>query len=498
MFSPVYTTEQVRSLEQAALRLPERPRLMERAGLAAAQYAREGMGDSVRRVLVIAGPGNNGGDAFEVAVHLKQWFYRVTLVFAGDPARLSADAAAALAKWKTAGGVIETSIPALGQWDLVVDGLFGIGLQRPLEGRHAELVNAVNALRLPVLALDVPSGINADTGAVMGCAVRAARTITFIGLKPGLLTLDGPDHCGELRTHALGLDTEALLPPQGRLLDESVLRRALARRPANFHKGLAGTAAILGGTAGMVGAAVLAGRAALKCGAGRVHLALLTEHPPYVDYGQPELMLRSADALFERIEANVIAAGPGMGTDAAARRALGRAVGSPAALILDADALNLLGADTALAESVAKRDAETVLTPHPAEAGRLLAMATREVQEDRLGAALAIARRYRSVTALKGNGTIVAAPDGNWWINPTGNPGMAAAGMGDALTGLVAGLIAQGATPPDALLAGVWLHGAAGDAVARADGGPLGVTATELIDSARSILNHSIYPAAAS
>ena len=500
MFAPVYTTGQVRELEQAALRLPQvpEPRLMERAGLAAAEYARSTTGDTARRVLVVAGPGNNGGDAFEVAVHLKQWFYRVTVVFAGDRSKLSGDAGAALAKWKAAGGMIETSIPAGGRWDFVIDGLFGIGLQRALEGRHAELVQAINSLRLPVLSLDIPSGINADTGAVMGHAVRAARTVTFIGLKPGLLTLDGPDHCGELRTDTLGLDTEALLPPQGRLLDDNVLPHALAQRPRNFHKGLAGTVAILGGTAGMVGAAVLAGRAALKCGAGRVHLALLTEHPPSIDYAQPELMLRTPDGVFRSTEMTVLAAGPGMGKDESAKRALRQALKSPSTLLLDADALNLVGEEPELAELTATRQAATLLTPHPAEAARLLGLSTRKVQDDRVAAALAIAKRYRSYAALKGNGTVVAAPDGRWWINPSGNAGMASAGMGDALTGLVAGLIAQGAAPLDALLAGVWLHGAAGDAVTQANGGPLGVTASELIDSARTLLNRSIYPAAAS
>ena len=498
MFAPVYTTAQVRSLEQAALGLPDAPRLMQRAGLAAAQYACASTGDTARRVLVVAGPGNNGGDAFEVAVHLKQWFYRVTVVFAGDRSKLSGDAGAALARWKAAGGTIEPSIPAGGRWDLVIDGLFGIGLQRALEGRHAELVKSVNDLRLPVLALDVPSGINADTGAVMGYAVRAARTITFIGLKPGLLTLDGPDHCGELHSDSLGLDAESLLSPHGRLLDESVLSQTLAPRPRNFHKGLAGTAAILGGTTGMVGAAVLAGRAALRCGAGRVHLALLTEHPPTVDYGQPELMLRTPDAVARSTEMTVLAAGPGMGKDEGAKRALRQALGSPSTLLLDADALNLAGEDPELAEFIANRQAATLLTPHPAEAGRLLGLSTRQVQDDRLAAALAIAKRYRAFTALKGNGTIVAAPDGRWWVNPTGNAGMASAGMGDALTGLVAGLIAQGAAPLDALLAGVWLHGAAGDEVVRANGGPLGLTASELIDSARTLLNRSLYPAAPS
>ena len=209
-------------------------------------------------------------------------------------------------------------------------------------------------------------------------------------------------------------------------------------------------------------------------------------------------MLRTPDGVSRSTEMTVIAAGPGMGKDDGAKRALRHALESPSTLVLDADALNLLGDDPVLAEFTAKRQAATLLTPHPAEAGRLLGLSTRKVQDDRLGAALAIAKRYRSSAALKGNGTIVAAPDGRWWVNTTGNAGMATAGMGDALTGLVAGLVAQGAAPLDALLAGVWLHGAAGDAVVHANGGPLGVTASELIDSARTLLNRSIYPAAAS
>ena len=491
MFAPIYTTAQIRELEGAAP--PDALPLMERAGLAAAECARS-MAGNARRVLVVAGPGNNGGDAFEVAAHLKQWFYGVTVVFTGDRSRLSGDASAALAKWESAGGRVATSISPDERWDLIIDGVFGIGLERALEGRYAKLIEQINALRAPVLALDIPSGINADTGAVMGYAVRATRTITFIGLKPGLLTLDGADHCGDVHCDALGLSVEALLPPRGRLLNGGVLPASLPPRPHNFHKGIAGSVAILGGATGMVGASVLAGRAALKCGAGRIYLALLTRQTPTVDWAQPELMLRPPDEILCSTEMTVIAAGPGMSSSDDAKAALRLALESSSTLILDADALNLVAGDALLAETTAARQSATLLTPHPAEAGRLLGISTRAVQDDRLGAALAIAGRYGAFSALKGNGTIIAAPDGRWWINPTGNAGMASAGMGDALTGLIAGLLAQGAAPLEALLAGVWLHGAAGDAVARLHGGLLGVTASEVIDSARELLNRSIYP----
>ncbi|TMG76111.1 MAG: NAD(P)H-hydrate epimerase, partial [Betaproteobacteria bacterium] len=290
--SPIYTTSAMREFEALAAAASPNPTLMERAGAAAAEYARALCGDKTKDVLVVAGPGNNGGDAFEVAAHLKRAFFRVAVVFAGERDKLPEDAQAALGKWEAAGGTLLDDIPKDPRFDLAVDGLFGIGLKRPLAGAHAALVGRLGLLGVPILSLDIPSGINADTGAVMGCAVRASHTITFIAHKPGLLTLDGPDHCGEIRLDTLGLDPAKLLAADGQLLDKDILARVLTPRRRNFHKGMAGSIGILGGAAGMVGAAVIAGRAALKCGAGRIYLGLLTPRPPYLDYSQPELMLR--------------------------------------------------------------------------------------------------------------------------------------------------------------------------------------------------------------
>jgi hydroxyethylthiazole kinase-like uncharacterized protein yjeF len=484
---PIYTTRAIRKLEELAA--PASGALMERAGLAAAEFARGICGDTAKSVLVIAGPGNNGGDAFEVAAHLKRWFFRVRVVFSGERDNLSKDARAALAKWEAEGGRLEKDIPGDAHFDLAVDGLFGIGLARALAGEHAALVGKLNALGATVLSLDAPSGINADTGAVMGCAVRASHTLTFIAHKPGLLTLDGPDHCGDLRLDTLGIDPEPLLAPEGTLLDRDVLGGATRRRPKNFHKGQAGSVGILGGAAGMVGAAVIAGRAALKCGAGRVYLGLLTPQPPCVDYAQPELMLRKPKELFAKSSVNVLVAGPGMGKSDSARRLLAAALVAPVPVVLDADALNLIAASRALATSLTKRKAGAVLTPHPAEAARLLGVTTAGVQADRVASARAIAQRYRSCVVLKGNGSVVAAPDGKFWINPSGNPGMASAGMGDALSGMIAALTAQGAQPLQALLAGVYLHGEAADALAASGTGPIGITASEVIDRARALLN---------
>jgi hydroxyethylthiazole kinase-like uncharacterized protein yjeF len=484
---PIYTTSAIRKLEELAA--PASGSLMERAGAAAAEYARSLCGDTAKSVLVLAGPGNNGGDAFEVATRLKRLFFRVNVVFSGERGKLPKDALAALEKWEAAEGTLLHGIPGGSRFDLAVDGLFGIGLKRPLTGNHCALVEKLNALGTPVLALDVPSGIDADSGATMGCAVRASHTITFIAYKPGLLTLDGPDHCGELKLDTLGLDPARLLEPEGMLLDAEILDRAIRPRPRNFHKGQAGSVGVLGGAAGMVGAAVIAGRAALKCGAGRVYLGLLTPHPPYIDDAQPELMLRKPAAVLERELVDVLVAGPGMGKADSARKLLRAALAAPVPVVLDADALNMIAASRALAASLAKRKAAAILTPHPAEAGRLLGATTDGVQADRIASARAIAQRYRSLVVLKGNGSVIAAPDGKFWINSSGNPGMASAGMGDALAGMIAALIAQGAEPLQALLAGVYLHGAAADALVASGVGPAGITASEVIDRARVLLN---------
>jgi hydroxyethylthiazole kinase-like uncharacterized protein yjeF len=484
---PIYTTSAMRKLEELAA--PASGTLMQRAGAAAAEYARSLCGDTAKSILVLAGPGNNGGDAFEVAACLKHWFFRVSVVFSGERDKLPKDALAALGKWQTAGGTLLREIPGESRFDLAVDGLFGTGMKRPLAGAHGALVQKLNALGVPILALDVPSGIDADTGAIMGCAVRASHTITFIAYKPGLLTLDGPDHCGELKLDTLGLDPAELLEPEGMLLAADALDRAITPRPRNFHKGQAGSVGVLGGAAGMVGAAVIAGRAALKCGAGRVYLGLLTARPPYIDDAQPELMLRKPAAVLEKELVDVLVAGPGMGNADPARKLLRAALAARIPVVLDADALNAIAGSRALAASLAKRSAATIMTPHPAEAGRLLGTTTAAAQADRVASARAIARRYRSLVVLKGNGSVIAAPDGKFWINSSGNPGMASAGMGDALAGMIAALVAQGAEPLQALLAGVYLHGSAADALVAAGVGPAGITASEVIDRARVLLN---------
>ena len=474
---------------------------MERAGLAAAQLAQSLLDDRGQRVLVVAGPGNNGGDAFEAATHLKNAFLRVTLVFAGDLSRLPVDAAAASRKWNACGGETITEIPQDQTWDLVIDGLFGIGLSRALEGRMAELVSRINGIRAAtgcrVLALDVPSGLDSDTGVVRGIAVRASHTLTFIARKPGLLTLDGPDLCGQLECADIGLDPASLRSPEGELLDHTV-RGGLPARPKNFHKGHAGNVVVIGGAVGMVGAVLIAGRAALQTGAGKVFVGTLAADAPTLDLLQPELMFRSARNALK--EDGVLLVGPGLGKDRAAATLLRDSITSSRTLVLDADALNLVSEHPATRASVHRREAATLMTPHPAEAARLLRTTTAEVQQDRVAAALALADRSNSVVVLKGTGSVLAQPVAagqetgrRWWINPTGNPGMASAGMGDALGGLLASFLAQGMAPLHALQLAVWLHGAAADRLCDADSsgkGPLGITASDVIAQSRLLLNN--------
>lgn len=489
MSTPVYPVAAIREIERAAQMAEPGVSLMARAGRAAAAHAQRMLGGAGRAVLVCAGPGNNGGDAFEVAVLLKRDGHRVTVVFTGDAARLTSDAAAALEKWRAEGGELAHSLPARARFDLVIDGLYGIGLSRALTGADLDLVERINQLGAPTLALDIPSGLAGDSGEVLGLAVRATETITFIARKPGLLTLDGPDQCGTLHCDPLGLVVGRLLATPGWYVAPPDPADWPAPRPRNFHKGLAGSVGIIGGAAGMAGAAILAGRAALRLGAGKVFVGFAGTDPPPLDPLQPELMLRAADTLLESTHLDSLAIGPGLGTGELAQALLDQALEADAPLVIDADALNLLAAAPARQAAVARRSAPTIITPHPAEAARLLGASTRAVQSDRLRAAREIARRLNALTVLKGNGSITAAPTGTFWINGSGNPGMASGGMGDVLTGLIASLVAQGLDAATATRFGVWLHGAAADRAVAAGIGPAGLTASELIDAARQLIN---------
>lgn len=487
--APVLLTADLRGVEQTTLAGPDPAPLMARAGLAAAELARQLAGDSGKPVLVLAGPGNNGGDALVVACHLRDWWFRVVVVCPAGTGKYAGDAAAALRAWQQAGGDIAPSLPVEQDWSLVIDGLFGIGLQRDLTGDYAALIEQVNALDAPVLALDVPSGVDADTGCVRGAAIVADHTLTFIALKPGLLTGDGPDHCGVLQVADLGLGDAVAAAPHGVLITDGVLTRLLPPRLHNSHKGTYGSAGIVGGAHGMSGAALLAARAALKCGAGRVYAGLLADDVPLLDPLQPELMLRPADGVLRLEHLSALAVGPGLGDSPDAAEYLDWALEKTLPLVLDADALNLIAAFPELKDKLKQRVAETLLTPHPAEAARLLGCDTDRVQTDRVAAALRLARELDCAVVLKGCGSVCAWPDGHWAVNVSGNPGMATAGMGDVLTGILLALLAQGVDERQALTAAVQLHGAAADRLIAKGIGPVGLTAGEVIDSARTLLN---------
>ena len=485
----IYLTAQIRLIERAAIEDNPRLHLMERAGEAAADLARSLLNENATSVLVLAGPGNNGGDAYVVARLLKRWFYHVDVVSLEDPKKIEGDAAAAFTMWQEAGGTICDAIPADTRYDLVIDGLFGIGLTREISGAYRKLIAHVIELNIPVLALDIPSGLDSDTGMVRGIALPATETVTFIALKPGLLTRDGPDFCGNVRVANLGLATEEYVGADGRLLREDTVKHLLGPRKKNSHKGLFGDVAIIGGAEGMVGAPLLAARAALKLGAGRVFVGIVAKDAPSVDPQYAEIMLREAEDILTLANVAALIVGPGLGKSVAAKRLLIRAIDTDWPLIIDADGLTWIAAEPDLQLALHNREATTIITPHPAEAARLLGTLTGNVQNDRLAAARELVNQLHSHVVLKGVGSICFTREGKWHINTSGNPGLASGGMGDALAGMIAALMGQGISAEHAMLYGVHLHGAAADRCVANGIGPIGLTASEVIDSARSLIN---------
>lgn len=468
---------------------------MQRAGRSAADLATTLCNPRSGAILVLAGPGNNGGDAFEAARLLRERFFDTRVVFVGQADDLPMDATEAFQRFVDAGGTTVTAIPERLRWSLIIDGLFGIGLKREITDPYAGLIRQANGLAArdgcPLLALDCPSGLDADTGRLLGPAIRASHTITFIGGKPGLFTANGPDHCGDIAIANIELVPEGIVPAPGHSVDCALFNSYLKPRSRNSHKGSHGDAGVLGGARSMVGAAFLAARAALRIGSGRVYVGLIDPHAPALDFLQPELMLRTPEMLLA-CSLTALACGPGMGTTDEARVLLEKACAQDCPLVLDADALNMLSAEGDLHVAVATRTAPTLLTPHPAEAARLLDCDVASIQADRIAASRELAERFNAFVALKGCGTIIATPGGTWFINTTGNPGLATAGSGDVLTGLLVSLLAQGWPPLEALLAATHLHGHAADNLVDHDCGPIGLTAGELIDSARECLNRWI------
>lgn len=467
---PLYDMAATRRLElRAATSLPPHT-LMQRAGLATARLALA-LAPHARTVWIACGPGNNGGDGLEAAAQLRKMGKHPVVTWLGDEAKAPADTLASLARARQAGVAFSQTPPGeLCRDDLCIDALLGIGGSRPAQGRLQACMAWLNQAQAPVLAVDVPSGLNADTGAAAANAiatevrhtwtdsiVRATHTLSLLTLKPGLFTAHGRDAAGQVWLDTLDCDL-SYVPARAQLLGPP-------ERPARTHashKGSYGDVAVLGGAPGMTGAALLAASAALHGGAGRVFVALLDNAGPGVHGAQPELMFRAPESLDWRTATVVCGCGGGD----AVRSALPRALSTAARLVLDADALNALATDTALQtllEARAARGLATVLTPHPLEAARLLGSHTVTVQTDRLAAAQQLADRHSCVVVLKGSGTVIAAPQRSAAINPTGNARLATAGTGDVLAGLIGARLAAGSPAFDAACEAVHAHGLAAD-----------------------------------
>jgi hydroxyethylthiazole kinase-like uncharacterized protein yjeF len=485
---PLYTAEQVRELDRTAIEEAGIPgyTLMSRAGVAAWDTLRENWPDA-RRIVVVCGTGNNGGDGYVVARLALQAHCRVTVLQTGEAGHIGGDALTARDAYLAADGEIQPGdLARLPDAEVIVDALFGTGLARPLEGGWLAMVEAVNRAGVPVLSIDIPSGLHADSGAVLGAAVRANRTVTFIGRKQGLYTGQAAEFTGEIAFSDLGVPTSIYerVTPSARLLTVPPLGVLAAPRPRATHKGANGHVLVIGGDHGMNGALRLAGEAALRVGAGLVSLATRTEHAAAISAACPELMSHGVESSrdLSRLlaRATVVAVGPGLGRSRWAQSLLAAVLESCLPLVVDADALNLLSREPL------RRD-DWVLTPHPGEAGRLLNQETAGVQENRYAAVRALTDTYGGVAVLKGAGTLVAHADEPVAVCAAGNPGMATGGMGDVLSGVIAGLIAQGLEPPQAALAGVCLHARAGDRAAA--NGERGMTARDVIDELRAVMN---------
>lgn len=457
MGTPLLNVAELRAIERAAQSNLPAGTLMARAGAAVASCIAMSQPGKALSICIVAGPGNNGGDGYAAASELRDGGHRIACVQLAKP--VSDDARNALARWSSSGGATRTELPTGQHFDVIVDAMLGIGQTRPLQGALLAAAQWINAQRTRVVAVDVPSGLDADRGCWLGGVegVYASETITFIADKPGLHTGDGVDAAGTVTLDRLGVEPAST---RTMLTEPSDFSEVIVPRRRNTHKGSYGNALIIGGAAGMVGAALLAARAALTIGAGRVYVDCIGAPEFRVDPYQPELMFRPY-ASIENLHSIVI--GCGLGKNDAARRALQWALDSDASLIIDADALNLLSQGPALSECLAARNATTVLTPHPLEAARLLQVSADDVQFDRLTRARELATRYRSIVVLKGAGSVAVHVNGRCAINPTGGPALATAGTGDVLAGLLGGLFAQHFDPWQATLAATWLHGRAGE-----------------------------------
>ena len=481
----LYTASQVRELDRVAIEdhRIDGYELMCLAGRSAYRLMRT-QWPGARRIAVVCGSGNNGGDGYVLAKLALEDDLEVTAL-AVSPAK-SKTAVKAYEDYQSAGGQVIPFQPAqLEQSELIVDGMLGTGLTQTLSRNYMDVVEAINNSAKPVMALDIPTGLNSDSGARMGDAIRADTTITFIGAKVGLFTGFGPSCAGRVVFDDLDVPESVYAGNDSavRIIAPALDAIRLPRRDPAMHKGLAGRVLIVGGGKGMPGAARMAAEAAYRCGAGLVQVATHHDHVYQIMANLPEIMAFDAEDGTELElalpRADVIAVGPGLGQSEWARTLLTQVLEREVPLVVDADALNLI------ATMKAHRD-NWVLTPHPGEAARLCASNTQSIQSDRLNAVQELKERYGGVIVLKGAGTLVN--DGQLWLCNRGNPGMASGGMGDVLTGIISSQIAQRQTLSAAARYGVWIHATAADRAAAQDG-QIGLLATDILPYARQLIN---------
>jgi len=481
---PVVSREEMRAFDARAIDACHVPSLvlMENAGRGVADVVVEGLAADAR-VVVVCGGGNNGGDGFVAARHLVARGRHVAVHLSAPPATLKGDARTNYDAFVGLGQPVELLTPDLGALradlssaDCVVDALFGTGLDRPLSGLFASCIEVINHGPAPVVAVDLPSGMDADTGEPLGVAIRAASTVTFVFQKLGLLTPHGAELAGRVRVADIGVPA-SLLEPLGhsaRLLEASDVAGALSPRRAGAHKGSAGHVVLFAGSKGKVGAALLSARGALRAGAGLVTVATWPESAELIEGRLPEAMtfrldrddlLPSVDEVLRGKRAVVM--GPGFGTDDDARAVVEHVLATwQGPSVVDADALALFEDQP---ERFASSRGAPVLTPHPGELGKLLSRTVAEVEKDRFGAIASVVARARCVALLKGAHTLIGAPDERPVVNATGNAALATAGAGDVLSGVLGALLAL-LDPFEAAWTGVHLHGAAADLWSEARG----------------------------
>jgi len=485
----LYRAEQVRAMDQYAIQQLgiSGTVLMERAGAAAFRVL-QAQWPQAKTIAIVCGTGNNGGDGFVVARLAVEAGLGVRVLVVGDINRLQGDALAASQRLQSVDIDPSPFEPdLLDNCDVLVDAMLGIGLSGPVEGERADAIAQMNQTGVPILALDIPSGINADSGDVQGIAIKAAITITFIGSKRGLYTGQAVDYCGTVIFDSLNVPESVYAQQQvsAQLVRYDDHKSLLGRRPRVSHKGNFGHVLIIGGEAGYTGAVRMAGEAAARVGAGLVSIGTRAAHAAALNATRPELMVHGLEdeatfhALAER--ANVIAIGPGLGQASWGQHMLKLAMESGMPMVVDADALNILSQSP-------QQGRNWILTPHCGEASRMLGQSTQEIERDRFAIAAALQQSYGGIAILKGAGTLIADAGGAIAVCQGGNPGMASGGMGDVLTGIIAGLLAQGLSLSEAACLGVCLHAAAGDAAAKA-AGERGLLATDLMSWVRRLAN---------